>query len=244
MKFTFDGYAELIELIRQEGYSIANYNNWKQYDKCVILRHDVDIDLQKALELAMFEYRIGVQSTYFVLTTSNLYNFNSYRNRKFMKEMLNMGHTVGLHFDEMAYTNDSGKAKELMEDIRNELKMLSDALLTDIDIFSYHRPTKLILDADIRIQGTTNAYSNVFFKQFKYLSDSRMCWREPILNIIRGQLYQRLHILTHPFWYQDKATDMKAILHDFLNKADIERYDYLNDNFTNLSNVIKWRQSK
>lgn len=61
MKFTYDGYTGLIELIRKEDYLIADYNNWKQCEKCVILRHDVDTDLQKALELATLEYRMDIK---------------------------------------------------------------------------------------------------------------------------------------------------------------------------------------
>ena len=57
MKFTYDGYTGLIELIRKEDYLIADYNNWKQCEKCVILRHDVDTDLQKAL------YGFGISYT-------------------------------------------------------------------------------------------------------------------------------------------------------------------------------------
>ncbi len=238
MKFTYDGYTELIELIRKEDYLIADYNNWKQCEKCVILRHDVDTDLQKALELATLEYRMDIKSTYFVLITSNFYNPNSNRNRTIMKEIQNMGHTVGLHFDEMAYPDDIGRVEEITVHIQNELKMLSDILQMDVYIFSYHRPTRRILDADIRIQGAINSYSDIFFKQFKYLSDSRMYWREPALDIICGRLYQRLHILTHPFWYQERKTDMKEIIENFIKAACIERYKDLDDNLTNLDGII------
>lgn len=153
MKFTYDGYTGLIELIRKEDYLIADYNNWKQCEKCVILRHDVDTDLQKALELATLEYRMDIKSTYFVLITSNFYNPNSNRNRTIMKEIQNMGHTVGLHFDEMAYPDDVGRVEEITVHIQNELKMLSDILQMDVYIFSYHRPTRRILDADIKNTG-------------------------------------------------------------------------------------------
>ena len=238
MKFTYDGYTELIELIRKGDYLIADYNNWKQCEKCVILRHDVDTDLQKALELATLEYQMDIRSTYFVLITSNFYNPNSYRNRKIMKEIQNMGHTVGLHFDEMAYPDDAGRVEEVIVHIQNELRMLSDILQTDVCVFSYHRPTRRILDADIGIQSAINSYSDTFFKKFKYLSDSRMYWREPVLSIICEQSYQRLQILTHPFWYHDKEMDMKEIIENFIRAAYMERYKCLNENFTNLDGII------
>ncbi len=238
MKFTFDSYQELLELLDENGYKTADYHNWNQYDRCVILRHDIDTDLQKALEMAELEYQYGVKSTYFVLLTSNFYNLYSKRNKKIINEIQDMGHAVGLHFDEMEYPEDMGNADKIAEDIVKELKVLTEILGINIKVFSYHRPTKTILDADIKIQGVMNSYGNLFFKQFKYLSDSRMCWREPVLDIIHGGTYPQLQILTHPFWYHDEARSMKEVIYEFLSRANMERYDNLNDNFTNLRDVI------
>lgn len=80
MEFTFDSYERLLNLLGENGYKTADYRNWNQYDQCVILRHDVDTDLRKALEMAKLECQYGIKSTYFVLLTSNFYNLYSYRN--------------------------------------------------------------------------------------------------------------------------------------------------------------------
>ena len=65
-----------------------------------------------------------------------------------------------------------------------------------------------------------------------------MNWREPVMDIIKESQYPRLHILTHPFWYYDSELGMKEILEAFIKRAGIERYDALNDNFTNLGNIF------
>lgn len=240
MTFAFRGYEKLLDLLSENGYKITDYHNWEKYDKCVILRHDVDTDMQKALEMAELEYRHGVTSTYFVLLTSNFYNLYSCRNRKIVNEIQHMGHTVGLHFDEMAYPEDVGNADKVTENIKKEIKVLAEILERNVTAFSYHRPTKAILDTDIKIEGAINSYGNLFFRQFKYLSDSRMHWREPVLDIIKKNEYPQLQILTHPFWYYDEEKEIKEILYDFINRADIERYNNLNDNFTSLRDIIEW----
>lgn len=242
MKFTFDGYKTLLYLLSDNGYIIVDYHNWKEYDKCAVLRHDVDIDPQKALEMAELEYQYGIKSTYFILLTSNFYNIYSQRNRKIVNEIRNMGHTIGLHFDEMAYPEDIENIGRITADIEKELKILAEVLETNITAFSYHRPTKIILDAGIKIPRVINSYDTFFFKQFKYLSDSRMHWREPILNIVRDKVYARLHILIHPFWYHDDEQSIKENINEFLRRASLERYDDLNDNFTDLRNVIKRKE--
>lgn len=238
MIFTLEGYECLLKVLNESGYEVTDYFSWEKNDKCVILRHDVDIDLQQALSMAQIEYKYKIKSTYFILLTSNFYNIQSYKNRCIIQQVQDMGHTIGLHFDEMSYPQAIGNVDKVGEKIKKELNILSKILETDIAVFSYHRPTKRILDADIEIQGTINSYANLFFKQFKYLSDSRMYWREPVLDIIREKKHTQLHILTHPIWYHNEKKNIKEILHEFINMAGVERYNSLDDNFTNLKDII------
>ncbi len=238
MNFTFQSYSTLLTLLNEEGYKIIDYSDGEKYEKCAILRHDVDFDVSQALLMAQAEYRQGIRSTFFVLVTSNLYNIHSFASRKAIKQIQDMGHTIGLHFDEVVYPEDIGKVDRIREKIKQELDILSEVLSTNIGVYSYHRPSKAILDFDIQIGGAINSYGELFFKKFKYLSDSRMHWREPVLDIICKRQYPRMQILTHPFWYHDKEKSMELILHDFIKKAGIQRYDDLSDNFTDLDGVI------
>lgn len=238
MPFTYAGYIQMLNLLKENGYQIVDYHNWIEHDKCVILRHDVDNDMAQALSMARIEYNQGIKSTYFVLLTSSFYNLYSNRNRGILRKIQNMGHTIGLHFDETAYQEDVGKVEQTARNIKEELNILSEMIQDDVTVFSYHRPTKVILDAEIKVEGAVNAYGNTFFRQFKYLSDSRMHWREPIADIIREGLSPRLHILTHSFWYYDEEKDMRSILDSFIKRARTERYNDLDDNFTDLDRIM------
>lgn len=238
MCFTYAECVQMLNLLKEKGYKITNYHNWNSCDRCVVFRHDVDFDMDQAFSMAQLEYEQGIESTYFVLLTSNFYNLFSKRNRDILNKIQDMGHTIGLHFDEMAYPEDAGNLDKIVPNIRKEISILSEAIQKDVTVFSYHRPTKTILDADIKIEGAVNSYGNLFFRQFKYLSDSRRCWREPVMDIIQGMEYERLHILTHPFWYHDEDRCIKEALYYFIKKAHMERYDELNENFTKLDEII------
>lgn len=239
MTFTYDGYLGLLNLLKENGYAIGDYNDWKEYKRCAILRHDVDTDLQKALRMADLEYKRGIKSTYFVLLTSNFYNLYSLKNKKILKEIQDMGHAVGLHFDEAAYPEDAGNADKVKLDISKELGVMSEILDTKVVKFSYHRPSKVILDTNICLQGTVNVYGTQFFKRFKYLSDSRMQWREPVEEIIKSGKFSHMQILIHPFWYQEKETDIRGVIESFISNACAERYQNLDENMTALSNVVR-----
>jgi len=59
MNFTFEWYEYLLKLLSEHNYHFADYHSWKQIKNPVILRHDVDNDLSKALEMAEFEISRG-----------------------------------------------------------------------------------------------------------------------------------------------------------------------------------------
>ena len=83
-----------------------------------------------------------------------------------------------------------------------------------------------------------NSYGQKFFKEFKYLSDSRRRWREPVEHIIEAQEYDRLHILTHPFWYNMTDRSLHDSIFEFVNNANRSRYNFLQSNFTDLESVM------
>ncbi len=239
MNFTYESYRTLISNIRDNGFQITDYHNWQEYDKCVILRHDIDYDIKKALEFARFEHELDVSGTYFALLTSDFYNVYSRNSCNCLTEIYSLGHEIGLHFDEVRY--DGLSADEICEKIIEECQLLSKAIGMPVTAVSMHRPSKAILDADLDIPGIVNSYGSTFFHEFKYVSDSRMRWREPVEEYVENGTYDRLHILTHPFWYftSEMRGGLRGIIKSFVNSGNMERYNNLKDNFTGLEDVME-----
>lgn len=238
MNFTYDDYHNLLLLLQNHGYEIVNYNNWIYKKRCVILRHDIDTDIEKALKMAHMECKWGIKSTYFVLLTSDFYNIFSRNNNEKLNDIIKCGHEIGLHFDEMNYPESSGNIDAVCEKIQEEAKILEKVIGKSVEVVSMHRPSREILEADLQIPGIVNSYGRTFFHDFKYLSDSRRHWREPVEEIIRSEQYERLHILTHAFWYGEKEKSIHDTLKFFVNSANEQRYDILNKNFTDLNSVM------
>jgi hypothetical protein len=200
------------------------------------MRHDVDFSLDKAVQMAELENRIGICSTYFVLLSTNFYNVLASDSYDKVKEIMAFGHEVGLHFDEQKY--EVKTPEDVQKRIMEEVYILSNILKYDVRVISMHRPSKKVLESDLQLNGVINSYSSDFFVRMKYLSDSRMHWRENVVDIIRSNKFDRLHILTHPFWYSSIEESMEGKLRAFLNEAIIERYDNMNANFRNLREII------
>lgn len=240
MHFTYSEYVRLLELLDKNGYSFCNYHdNFSDNGKYVILRHDIDTDPLKAFKMAELEKQsLGIQSTYYVLLTSDLYNTFSNNTRTIFNKIIDNGHEIGLHFDEMAYPDLVGDEVRVKEKIIEEANILSEIIGCKVTSFSYHRPSKKILDSQIEIEGMINSYSNFFFHEFKYLSDSRRRWREPVDDIINCGEYRKLHILTHAFWYGDEEKDIHDTITNFVRKANIDRYKILEDNISDLQSIV------
>ena len=236
MDFTYVGYLELINLLKEKNYQFCNYFNYEDYDKSVILRHDIDNLLNKALEMARLEYENNIISTFFVLLSTDFYNVFSKKSNKILKEIISLGHHIGLHFDGNKY--EILNAKELEYWVERESEILGYAIDKEIKVVSMHRPSKWIVENNIQFERIINSYSKKFLLDFKYLSDSRMHWREDVLGIIVNEKYNRLHILTHSFWYSHKNETINEKLMEFIDNAKIEQYYSLKDNIKDLDEII------
>lgn len=238
MQFTYQCYGKLLKKLREHGYQTADYESWRQKERCVILRHDVDNDIQKAVEMAAFEQEQGVASTYFVLLTSNFYNVFSGESGQALQKIVSCGHKIGLHFDEVRYPFLSGDMEGIGQKIAEEAEILGRAVGQKIDTVSMHRPSKEILEADLQIPGIINSYGKVFFQDFKYVSDSRRRWREPVEEIIASEQYERLHVLIHAFWYNRQELDLHDSVVRYVNGGSRQRYSWLKDNITDLEAIM------
>ena len=237
MRFTYDAYRDMLRSLIDHGYAISSYLDWEKTSRCAILRHDIDNDISKALDIARLEMSLGIKSTYFVLVTSDFYNIFSSLNEKLLQEIIACGHDIGLHFDEARYP-DISTPKDISNHILEEAGVLSVATKKPVKTVSMHRPSKMMLESDLCIPGMINSYGHVFFNQFKYVSDSRRRWREPVEDIIASEKYDRLHILTHAIWYNNTEIDIHDSVCAFVNSGNMHRYKTMLSNITDLQTIM------
>lgn len=238
MKFTYTAYKDMLSLLKETGYHFTDYHTYTEHSRCVILRHDIDTSLEQAVRLAEVEAKQGVKSTWFVLLRTNFYNVASKESQKHLHRILSLGHEIGLHFDEVAYDKPL-TTEEVVENITKECDVLSALLQNKVSTVSMHRPSRNTLEANFQIPGIINSYGTTFFRDFKYLSDSRRRWREPVLDIIRSGEHDRLHILTHAFWYHEQEKSLEKTVKIFICSANAERYKQMEENITDLPSILK-----
>ena len=240
MNFDYHSYVDLLNIIRQENYTFCNYHNYADSDRCVILRHDIDSSLERAVKLAEVEHDQGVHSTYFALLRTDFYNVASAKGYACIRRIHELGHDIGLHFDEKTYNPH----QDIISAMAWEAGILSEVCDVPVKSVSMHRPSQETLEADYQIPGLVNTYGQTFFREFKYLSDSRRRWRYPVKELIQSGQYSRFQILTHPFWYSEENRSLEQSIFEFVNHANLERYYLQRENIRDLDAIMSRNEVK
>jgi|APLak6261663543_1056040.scaffolds.fasta_scaffold05089_3 hypothetical protein len=202
-RFTFakKTYITLIKSAIESGFEFISFNEAKakstQMGKHLLLRHDVDVSMEYAYEMAKIEAALRVKSTYFVMLRSPMYNLFSRHASACLRKIIELGHGIGVHYD-ASYTQ--GSEKEFKEWLQFEIRILSEMSGVAVDAFSFHQPSQFIIDKQISLNGLINTYNTTQISGYKYISDSNRVWKEldPFSAL---QSYDKVQLLIHPIWW-------------------------------------------
>ncbi len=217
--FTLAGYHALVEGLLGRGYKVAGYGDADPAARHLILRHDLDMSIDAALPLARIETALGVKASYFVLLRGETYNPWTAAAGDKLRQILDLGHEIGLHLDASLYSKDPAAFDRAAA---QECDALEAVAGTAIETVSFHRPAEKLLGRDAAIAGRRHTYQPRYFSEMGYCSDSRGEWRHghpfdhPALAEGRA-----LQLLTHPIWWnRDDAADPVQVLDRFRIERD------------------------
>jgi hypothetical protein len=193
-------YRELILALLERGYEIKKYRDAIPSRRHLILRHDVDMCLNRAVEMAQAEADIGAQSYYFVLVNTEFYNVASRAGRDALRAIGRLGHSVGLHFDPAGIAEGSRQALE--DSVANECTVLECYLEAPVDVVTFHRPPKFLMGDTGDLAGRIHGYQPRFFQDMGYCSDSegRFRFHHPLDHpaVLENRAMQ---LVLHPIWW-------------------------------------------
>lgn len=194
--FNLDGFKLILDSAKENGYRVGPMKDYQKLSegKSILLRHDVDVSLDTALELAQLEAKEGVTSTYYILLYNQFYNPLSQEGRELVQKIAALGHEIGLHWDSTFYPSDN--PSELERLFKRDLEVLGEIAGQKVVSAAQHTPT---VTQQIHIQRfiEIEAYAKDVMSKFRYVSDSNMQWRvdTPISLMSRGENFQ---FLSHP----------------------------------------------
>lgn len=222
--FTYENYKNsLLELLKKN-YDFVFYDECGRDKGITILRHDIDFSPQLCVPLAEIEFKLGIQSTYFVLLRSEWYNLLHKNQLVYLRKIEDLGHRIGLHFDLSCYPKLN--TREVHNAIRIEANFLNQHLSRPVNAFSFHNPDNRSKNfRDSIIAGLHNVYSETLAKKFEYVSDSNGIWRfKRLSDFVRTAIDEPLHILIHPELWTSDITSPRQRVELILKKASEEIY--------------------
>lgn len=207
--FTRANYRKLLRLAKQS-YVFRAYTDADDEQHAVHWRHDVDYSVHAAHTLAQLEHEEGIRATYFFRLHSELYNLLEQPVTALAREIVALGHDVGLHLDTTYYGITSAVA--LDDIVAWESSLLERVIGQPVSAFSFHQPTPFLLGCQRETYGgRINTYAARFQHEVGYVSDSNGYWRHRRLeNVLRDATDQKLQVLTHPEWWTDQAMSPAA----------------------------------
>ena len=226
--FTYDNYKKLLTILKKD-YDFTTFSKIKfsnePIEKKVLLRHDIDISLEKALELAKIEKELGLSSIYFLFLRNPFYNIFSEESVKIVNKLISFNHNIGLHFDCAKYVYKT--IPQLAYQVTREIEFIQDYFGVKLDAVSFHRPVSLKFYRKLEIASCPHSYEPIFVQKFKYFSDSRGIWKYGYpLNSEEYKKKHNLHILIHPIWWNWK--NIKSL--DCISNFKAENIKKIEDN--------------
>ncbi len=221
--FSYSHYLDILSTL-ETGRTVTTFEEAKDVGGgFLVLRHDVDYSLDKALELARVESRHGYKSTYFVMLSSEVYNPLEAEEIKKVREFEFLGHSIGLHVNSAP---TMFFARGMAQGILDQVKLLNSITRKKVKVVSFHNPGEL--DKKLEICGLINTYSSVFFKDARYVSDSCMRWRERCPH--HGFEDKSVQFLAHPIWWNEKVESLDDIVSGFFRQKR-QRLDSIEKNY-------------
>jgi hypothetical protein len=209
--FSLEHYRELLDAAREGGYRFASFDA-EPVDGDLLLRHDVDLSLDAALQLAELEREAGAAATYFLMTQSVFYNLASPEGLRALNRLRELGHGVGLHA--------VWPGVELDERFD--------------PVVAWHNPNPDYMSEPL--EGVVNVMQPPFFDPDHYRSDSNQHWRHgcPHDALASGE-FEWLQLLVHPEVWVYPGSTMRETMNAMLDAERDRRLGLLAEDRIDLS---------
>ncbi len=233
--FTVDAYRILLDSLTASGYetlTVAEYLTADRLpDRFVIHRHDVDRKPGNALRLAELEADRGIQSTYYVRTTDEVFRPD------LIRRLAALGHEVGLHYE--AVDRAGGDLTAARETFARNLDLVRGVVPVET-VCMHGNPLTPHDNRDLWDVASLDAfdlrgeaYLSTDFESVVYFSDTGRTWRDgalkikdhtmgegdkrvsadstyDLLGLFREGQVSRACLLTHPNRWAETRTELLA----------------------------------
>lgn len=204
--FALSEYAALIGDLLRNGYVSRPVEDGAEPHEglALYLRHDVDAHITGIDRVGRVEADLGAVATYYVPLTLP---FNPFfpDNAAILRELVAMGHRLGLHYDLATYPDGESAARERLDREAAALGEIAGVMPRTVCM---HNPSLQGDDRFRDVDGYVNPHDSRYADGLLYVSDSCRAWRdEELLRCFSQNPPPRLLLNTHPELWLGMADD-------------------------------------
>ncbi|MCD4695925.1 MAG: hypothetical protein K8S16_06750 [Bacteroidales bacterium] len=200
----FNYLCETISNSHKKTYSLKQYFEQSPERDFIIMRHDVDNNIDSAIKIAEIESRYGINSTYYI-------RLNKKTKPEKILILKSLSSEIGLHYD--AFANVKGDLKKATSIFRRQLDYLNS--LIDVKTISAHgsstkksRNTDLIKEINMKEYNLIgDAMISVDFKKLPYYTDAGRSW-----NLEKNKLNDFPSTMPENYKYINNTYDLCSLI--------------------------------
>lgn len=201
--FTYKHYIETLQEA-QKTHTFYTFGSFPEQPEArfIILRHDIDAQIWKALKMAKTDHDLGVSAAFFVRVHGP---YNPFREPSYgaILRIAELGHEIGLHYEPLFYTKHNLPVEET---ILFEIELLNRMFRIKVRSIAPHMPSLSSLKLGNIREKFNDPYLPKFCTKIKYISDSNRRWREGCMCKWVGQC-DKIQIAVHPHWWNGDSLD-------------------------------------
>lgn len=216
-------YRDILHIALAAGYCVASlaayYEN--RGTPALIIRHDVDVSLATAVQMAQIEHELGVRTSYFIRVHAAGYNPFSRESYSLLTWVAEAGFDIGLHHEVGVFplANVDASRPTAREHLRRELSVLESVLGRPIRSVAMHLPkhgTAPLTQDDLDANGVLyEAGAAVFNEGARFVSDSNRTLKPACPCTLIG-VADKIYLTAHPIWWMDPTIEPGCLRHTLL----------------------------
>lgn len=220
LRFDTPSYERLLRRLVDEGRTFVGFED---RDEGVVLHHDVELSLDRALTMARLEATLRIGSTYCVPLDAPLHDVSTMSFARTVRTFSQLGHDVGLQFDADAHWSTLPSDDEIRAKIDDERETLRRILGEPIDVVSFRQPTRRL--CDLELPAATNACRSP--PGYQRVSDRTWRTEGPFAD----GFPERFRLLVHPgLWHP--AEQSESEIFDSYRRAAYRQIEFYFEAFS------------
>jgi hypothetical protein len=188
----------LNQFLTEEYVFVADPREILSGSRKVFLRHDIDVDLEYAIQVAEMESRLGIRAHYYLMLDSPFYNLLEELSFSHLKRLQMYSEFISLHMN--VYRDSSQSLDQAHKQILRSVFVFEQLAGKRIQTISFHQPSKVAMRMELDSFSLYNVYLLNQSQKVTYFSDTNQS-----LDILALQDVVRkggnIHLLIHPVWW-------------------------------------------